>query len=128
MPIYIYRSGSGAPQPDNPFKRFLVSLAVFAALVGLGVLLLPVLGIVALIVLVLIAGGLIYRMIYGDPFERARNRMREQMAQAMRAQGAPQPHQAPPSSAAQNQSRFTSRAQTQEVEDAVIVEEKPRQD
>ena len=42
MPIYIYRGGSPNPQPQNPFLRLLVSVGILAAIIGLGVLLLPV--------------------------------------------------------------------------------------
>ena len=50
MPIYIYRGGSPNPQPQNPFLRLLISVGVFAAVIGLGVLLLPVIGAIALII------------------------------------------------------------------------------
>ena len=44
MPIYIYRGGSPNPQPQNPLVRFLVSAAILAVIIRLGVLLLPVIG------------------------------------------------------------------------------------
>ena len=34
MPIYIYRGGSPNPQPENPFLRLLISVGVFAAVIG----------------------------------------------------------------------------------------------
>ena len=73
MPIYIYRGGSPNPQPQNPLVRFLVSAAILAVIIGLGVLLLPVIGAIALLILgfiaLLVIGGLIYRWIYGNPID-----------------------------------------------------------
>ena len=80
MPIYIYRGGSPNPQPQNPLVRFLVSAAILAVIVGLGVLLLPVIGAIALLILgfiaLLIVGGVIYRWIYGNPIEAKRTKRR----------------------------------------------------
>ena len=125
MPIYIYRGGSN-PGPQNPFLRLLVSIAVLAAMVGIGVLLLPVIGVVALIILglvvVTIIGGLIYRAMYGDPLARMR-----EMNEDMRIN----PQSANPFGSRTHQEdeeqapkRF--RSQVQDVEDAVVVEEKQR--
>ena len=77
MPIYIYRGGPG-PGPRNPLMRFLVSLAILAGVVALGIFLLPVIGVMALIVLgiiaVVVVGGVIYRWLYGDPWQQARQK------------------------------------------------------
>ena len=63
MPIYIYRGGSN-PGPQNPLLRLLISVAVLAGLIGLGVLLLPVIGAVALIILGIIVFMLIAGFVY----------------------------------------------------------------
>lgn len=125
MPIYIYRGGPN-PGPQNPFLRLLVSIVVLAVMVGVGVLLLPVIGVVALIILglvvVTIIGGLIYRAMYGDPFARMREmnndmRINPQSSNPFGAKS----HQESEEPASK---RFHGRAQ--DVEDAVVVEEKQR--
>ena len=98
-------------------------------IIALGVLLLPVIGVVALLVLgfilVLIVGGFIYRAMYGDPLQRMR-----QAQQDMHIN----PNSRRPFSGSDSEQRRTQqrshttrfRAQSQEVEDAVVVEEKHR--
>ena len=53
MAIYIYRSGGGSPNPgpQNPLIRFLISAAVLICVIGVGILLLPVFGVIALVIL-----------------------------------------------------------------------------
>ena len=81
MPIYIYRGGSPNPQPQNPLVRFLVSAAILAVIIGLGVLLLPVIGAIALLILgfiaLLVVGGVIYRWIYGSPIDNYYRKQKE---------------------------------------------------
>ena len=129
MPIYIYRGGSPNPQPQNPFLRLLISIGVLAAVIGLGVLLLPVIGAIALIILGVIAflvvAGLIYRWIYGNPLERMYQRQN-----GMRVHPTSEPDTEPVRESADahmrqgRRMRFRSREQT--VEDAIVVEEKKR--
>lgn len=131
MPIYIYRGGSPNPQPQNPFLRLLISVGVLAAVIGLGVLLLPVIGAIALIILGIIAflviAGLIYRWIYGNPWDRMYQRQK-----GMRVNPTSQPDTEPVRESAEGcmrqgrRMRFRSREQI--VEDAVVVEEKKRDD
>ena len=131
MPIYIYRGGgSPNPQPQNPFLRLLISVGVLAAVIGLGVLLLPVIGAIALIILGVIAflvvAGLIYRWIYWNPLERMYQRQN-----GMRVNPTSRPDTEPVRESAEahmrqgRRMRFRSREQT--VEDAVVVEEKKRE-
>lgn len=127
MPIYIYRGGPN-PGPQNPLLRLLISVAVLAGLIGLGVLLLPVIGAVALIILGIIVfmliAGFIYRLIYGDPLQRMR-----EMSEGMRINpqsnnpfgSRPQPEQKP-------QTPRAFKGRPQDVEDAVVVEERQRTD
>ena len=129
MPIYIYRGGSPNPQPQNPFLRLLISIGVLAAVIGLGVLLLPVIGAIALIILGVIAflvvAGLIYRWIYGNPLERMYQRQN-----GMRVNPTSEPDTEPVRESEEahmrqgRRMRFRSREQT--VEDAIVVEEKKR--
>lgn len=129
MPIYIYRGGSPNPQPQNPFLRLLISIGVLAAVIGLGVLLLPVIGAIALIILGVIAflvvAGLIYRWIYGNPLERMYQRQN-----GMRVNPTSEPDTEPVRESAEahmrqgRRMRFRSREQT--VEDAIVVEGKKR--
>ena len=129
MPIYIYRGGSPNPQPQNPFLRLLISIGVLAAVIGLGVLLLPVIGAIALIILGVIAflvvAGLIYRWIYGNPLERMYQR---QNGMRVNPTSEPDPEPVRESAVAHmrqgRRMRFRSREQT--VEDAIVVEEKKR--
>ncbi len=128
MAIYIYRSGGGSPNPgpQNPLVRFLISAAVLACVIGIGVLLLPVFGVIALVILGLIAfliiGGMIYRWIYGDPIANALKKAQEQ-TQGMRVN--PE-FKASESTGNQKSQAFKSQ-RTADIEDAVIVEDKPRQ-
>lgn len=131
MPIYIYRGGSPNPQPQNPLVRFLVSAAILAVIVGLGVLLLPVIGAIALLILgfiaLLVVGGVIYRWIYGSPIDNYYRKQRE----GVRINPDAAPDQQPLREAQERQSqgrkmRFRSRDQV--VEDAVVVEERKRTD
>ena len=130
MPIYIYRGGSPNPQPQNPLVRFLVSAAILAVIIGLGVLLLPVIGAIALLVLgfiaLLVIGGLIYRWIYGNHYRKQR-----EQREGVRINPDVAPDQQPLREAQERQSqgrkmRFRSRDQV--VEDAVVVEERKRSD
>ena len=129
MPIYIYRGGSPNPQPQNPLVRFLVSAAILAVIIGLGVLLLPVIGAIALLILgfiaLLVIGGLIYRWIYGN------YRKQREQREGVRINPDAAPDQQPLREAQERQSqgrkmRFRSRDQV--VEDAVVVEERKRSD
>lgn len=128
MAIYIYRSGGGNPNPgpQNPLVRFLISAAVLACVIGVGVLLLPVFGVIALVILGLIAllivGGLIYRWIYGDPIANAIKKAQEQ-AEGMRVNPGFKPSAEQKTSKPQG---FKSQRHV-DIEDAVIVEEKNRQ-
>lgn len=131
MPIYIYRGGSPNPQPQNPFLRLLISVGIFVVVIGLGVLLLPVIGAIALIILgvivFLVVAGLIYRWIYGNPWDRIYQRQN-----GMRVNPTSQPDTEPVRESAEARMRqgrrmqFRSREQT--VEDAVVVEEKKREE
>lgn len=127
MPIYIYRSGGSGGGPRNPLVNLLVSAAILAGIIGLGIVLLPVFGIVILIILGLVAfllvGAMIYRWIYGDPFAEA-------MKRAQSAQVNPGFRQAerPDTTARPANSKLWGKSQRGDVEDAVVVEEKPRRD
>ena len=127
MPIHIYRGGSN-PGPQNPLLRLLISVAVLAGLIGLGVLLLPVIGAVALIILGIIVfmliAGFVYRLIYGDPLQRMREmnegvRINPQSSNPFGSRPQEQPKQQTPRA-------FKGRPQ--DVEDAVVVEERQRTD
>ena len=133
MPIYIYRGGSPNPEPQNPLVRFLISAAIIAAVVGLGILLLPVFGFFAMLALGLIAvvviGGLIYRWIYGSPLDNSYRRQRQQW-QGMRVNPDQRPDTEPVREAREGQTpgrkmKFRSREQT--VEDAIVVQERKRE-
>lgn len=127
MALYIYRSGGGSPNPgpQNPLVRFLISAAVLACVIGVGILLLPIFGVIALVILGLIAfliiGGLIYRWIYGDPIANALKKAQEQ-AQGMRVN----PEFKTSANGAQKTQTW-KRPQNADIEDAVIVEEKRHQ-
>lgn len=128
MPIYIYRGGSN-PGPQNPLVRLLISIAVLAGLVALGVLLLPVIGVVALLILglivVLVVGGFIYRAMYGDPLQQMKKNQQDMHINPNSSRPFSRgdcAHQ--PKSQRAHCARF--RATSQEVEDAVVVEEKHR--
>ncbi len=131
MPIYIYRGGPRNPQPQNPLLRFLVSIGVLAAVIGLGVLLLPVIGAITLIILgviaVLVIGGLIYRWINGNPLDNLYQRQ-----QGMRINPDVRPDSEPVREQKQEEGmrarHMRFRSQRQSVEDAVIVEERKRDD
>ena len=131
MPIYIYRGGPRNPQPQNPLLRFLVSIGVLAAVIGLGVLLLPVIGAITLIILgviaVLVIGGLIYRWINGNPLDNLYQRQ-----QGMRINPDVRPDSEPVRERKQEEGmrarHMRFRSQRQSVEDAVIVEERKRDD
>ena len=128
MALYIYRSGGGSPNPgpQNPLVRFLISAAVLVCVIGVGILLLPVFGVIALVILGLIAfliiGGLIYRWIYGDPIANALKKAQEQ-AQGMRVN----PEFQSSAETAPPKPQTWKRTQHADIEDAVVVEEKPRQ-
>ena len=70
-------------RPVNPIVTFLVSAAVIAGIIGLGILLLPVIGGIFLLVLLLIAGVAVYGMYcrwrYGDPFARMQKQAEEML-------------------------------------------------
>ena len=128
MAIYIYRSGGGSPNPgpQNPLVRFLISAAVLICVIGVGILLLPVFGVIALVILGLIAflivGGLIYRWIYVDPIANAFKKAQAQ-AEAMRVN----PEFKPSAESQPQKAQTWKRTQNADIEDAVVVEEKPRQ-
>ena len=130
MPIYIYRSGgSPNPPPQNPLLRFLISAGVLAAVIGFGILLLPVIGAIALFILgliaVLVIGGLIYRWLYGNPLEKFYQR-----EEGVRVNPASQTDERPvhesqkESELKARKMKFRSREQT--VEDAIVVQETKR--
>ena len=68
-------------RPVNPIVQFLVSAVVLAAVVGIGILLLPVIGGILLFVLICVAAlalyGVYWRWRHGDPLENLRKRMQE---------------------------------------------------
>lgn len=128
MPIYIYRGGSPNPQPQNPLLRFLVSVGILAVVIGLGVLLLPVIGVIALVILGIIAflviGGLIYRWIYGNPWDSL-----HQKQNAMRVNPDRRPDTEPLRESSETGTRTQKmrfRSREQAVEDAVVVEERKK--
>ena len=127
MPIYIYMGGSPNPQPQNPFLRLLVSVGILAAIIGLGVLLLPVIGVIALVILGIIAflviGGVIYRWIYGNPLDALYQRQG-----GMRVNPDSRPDTEPVREASEKRTRVRSRfrSRSQDIEDAVIVEERKK--
>lgn len=121
MPIYIYRGGPGR-SPQNPLIRFLVSLAILAGVVALGIFLLPVIGVMALIVLgivaVVVIGGMIYRWLYGDPWQQVREEQNGvEINPSFRRSESRQEAKSMPS-------RLRTRFRRDEkIEDAVVVEE-----
>lgn len=70
-------------RPIHPIVSFVASVAVIAAMIGLGILLLPVIGGIVIFVLFCVAAlalyGLYYRWRYGDPFKRAQEEMLRRM-------------------------------------------------
>ena len=66
-------------RPIHPLISFLVSVAAVAAVIGLGILLLPIIGGIMIFVLFCVAAiaayGFYYRWRYGDPFKRAQEEM-----------------------------------------------------
>ncbi len=76
-------------RPINPIVSFLVTAAVAAGLIGLGILLLPFIGGVLLFILLLGLGvvcyGAYYRWRYGDPLKRMQEAAVKEMQR--RAQG-----------------------------------------
>ena len=73
-------------RPIHPLVSFVASVTVIAAMIGLGVLLLPVIGGIMIFVLLCVAAlalyGLYYRWRYGDPFKRAQEQMMNRMREA----------------------------------------------
>ncbi len=134
MPIYIYRGGSPNPQPQNPLVRFLVSAAILAVIIGLGVLLLPVIGAIALLILgfiaLLVVGGVIYRWIYGSPIDNYYRKQKERR-EGIRINPGDDPDQEPIREAQEwksGDSKMRFHRRDQAIEDAVIVEERKRTD
>lgn len=129
MPIYIYRGGSPNPQPQNPLLRFMVSIGVLAAVIGLGVLLLPVIGAITLIILGIIAllvlGGVIYRWIYGNPLD---NFYQKQQGVRINPEARPDTEPARQQTNTTRARHMRFRSQRQTVEDAVVVEERKREE
>ena len=78
-------------RPIHPLVSFVASVVVIAAMIGLGVLLLPVIGGIMIFVLLCVAAlafyGLYYRWRYGDPFKRAQEQMMNRMREAASGQG-----------------------------------------
>lgn len=115
-------------RPVNPIVTFLVSVAVLAGIVGLGILLLPVIGGLFMVALIAIGGVALYGMYcrwrYGDPFERMQKQAEEMLHR--RAQGHEQDAMHPQ---AREEAEFKSgEARTgikrrTTIEDAVVVEE-----
>lgn len=130
MPIYIYRGGGqGSPGrgPNNPIFQIIISALVLAAMVGLGVALLPVLGVFLLVILgllaVLVIGGLIYRWIYGDPWERIIKKSQEMQFEQ-------QQEYSENGTTTVERFRTTSKWKSKkgDIEDAVIVDERKKSD
>ncbi len=117
-------------RPINPVVSFLVSAAVIAGLIGMGILLLPVIGGIFLFILLCVAGiavyGLYYRWRYGDPFVRMQKEMQDQMQKAAMGQGfggtQAQTHTSEESDLGPNKAKAGIKRVTT-VEDAVVVEE-----
>ena len=99
-----------------------MSLAILAGVVALGIFLLPVIGVMALIVLgivaVVVIGGMIYRWLYGDPWQQAREEQNGvEINPSFRRSEARQEAKSMPS-------RLRMRFRRDEkIEDAVVVEE-----
>lgn len=117
-------------RPVNPIASFLVSLAVLAAVIGLGVLLLPFIGGLLLFVLFCVAAlalyGVYYRWRYGDPFRRMQEEALRQMRRRAAGENAePEVPEANP----QPRGRVrTGVRRTTTVDDVEIVEEIRRRD
>ncbi|HIU84974.1 MAG TPA: hypothetical protein IAC66_06405 [Candidatus Aphodousia gallistercoris] len=131
MPIYIYRGGPGRG-PQNPLIRLLVSLAVLAGVIALGIFLLPIIGAMALIFLAIaalvIVGGMVYRWIYGDPLK---NFMERQNGVRVNPEFRATANESAQEKADSGRLGSRFRRRQEEVEDAVVVEEfkkEPRQD
>ena len=128
MAIYIYRGGGcGGPGrgPGNPLVRAIISFLIIVAVVGIGIALLPVLGVVALVILGLIAalviGGMIYRWIYGDPWEQMLKK-----AQNMQEQQSTQDAPSKTSGSGRFKSKTRWGSQNSDIEDAVVVDERKK--
>ena len=108
-------------RPVNPIVQFLVSAVVLAAVVGIGILLLPVIGGILLFVLICVAAlalyGVYWRWRHGDPLENLRKRMQEDAEDRVAEDRAPEEGLKPGDKAQAGVKRTTV------VEDAVVVEE-----
>lgn len=93
----IYLNG----RPVNPIVSFLVSAAVLAGVIGLGILLLPLVG--GILLFILFAGvaiacyGAYYRWRYGDPFKRMQEEAVKEMNRRAQGQYADEPRADGPS-------------------------------
>lgn len=117
-------------RPVHPIVQFLVTALVVAALVGLGLLLLPLIGGILVVLLVVFAGFLLYgcywRWKHGDPLDELRRRMAQQMRAAEDAEdrAAEGETEEPRTSGLRPGERArTGVRRTTVVEDAVVVEE-----
>ena len=122
-------------RPIHPLVSFIASVAFFAALIGLGILLLPVIGGIMIFVLLCVAAlalyGAYYRWRHGDPFKKAQEEMLRRMQAAAGAapgqtsRGPAQPSDEP--EVPRGEAR-TGVRRTTVIEDAVVIEEiRPRE-
>ena len=117
-------------RPVNPIASFLVSVVVLAAVIGLGVLLLPFIGGLLLFVFFCVAAlalyGAYYRWRHGDPFKAMQEEaLRQMRRRAAGEDGQPDVPEADP----QPRGRIrTGVRRTTTVDDVEIVEEIRRRD
>ena len=114
-------------RPVNPIVQFLVSAVVLAAVVGIGILLLPVIGGILLFVLICVAAlalyGVYWRWRHGDPLENLRKRMQEEMRAQEDAEDRVAEARAPEEGLKPGDEAQAGVKRTTVVEDAVVVEE-----
>ena len=114
-------------RPVNPIVQFLVSAVVLAAVVGIGILLLPVIGGILLFVLICVAAlalyGVYWRWRHGDPLENLRKRMQEEMRAQEDAEDRVAEARAPEEGLKPGDKAQAGVKRTTVVEDAVVVEE-----
>ena len=114
-------------RPVNPIVQFLVSAVVLAAVVWIGILLLPVIGGILLFVLICVAAlalyGVYWRWRHGDPLENLRKRMQEEMRAQEDAEDRVAEARAPEEGLKPGDKAQAGVKRTTVVEDAVVVEE-----
>ena len=116
-------------RPIHPLISFLVSVAAVAAMIGLGILLLPIIGGIMIFVLFCVAAiaayGFYYRWRYGDPFKRAQEEMLKRMQQAAGGSAGGRQQTAAPSEEPEVRrgEAKTGIRRTTIIEDAVVVQE-----